>query len=134
MSPRAAGNLEIRDRDFTVESWERERRVFRVSGGAAADARVRTFYYPHWVASSNTGSLATRPGEDGALIVSLPEQAIDVTLEFKEPPRRIWSGIISLISWMIIFGALAAERGERRAGGESYAGPLQQPLSVTRTD
>jgi hypothetical protein len=129
---RATDNLEIAGREFIVESWERERRVFRVGEGAATDARVRTFYYPHWVASSDAGALQTRAGDDGALIVSLPERPATVTIQFQEPPRRLWSIIVSIASWIIMLGALPALRNKRRVSGASYDNPLQQQLSATR--
>jgi hypothetical protein len=129
---RVSDNLEIAGREFTVESWDRERRVFHVGEGAATDARVRTFYYPHWVASSDDRTLQTRADEDGALIVSLPERPATVTVQFQEPPRRLWAIIVSIASWIIMLGALPMLRNKRRACGESYGDPLQQPLSVTR--
>jgi hypothetical protein len=109
---RASANIEIAGREFTVESWDRERRVFYVGEGAATHARVRTFYYPHWAASSSSGDLQTRADEDGALIVSLPERPATVTLQFQEPPRRCWSIIVSIASWVIMLGALPLLRNK----------------------
>jgi 6-pyruvoyl-tetrahydropterin synthase related domain len=91
-------------RSFVVDSWEPERRVFRVSPGQAGDIRVRTFFYPHWVATANGASLSVRPDQDGALLISIPETALSVLLEFKEPPRVRIAVYLSFIGWAAIAG------------------------------
>ena len=96
--------VEAGSRSFVVDSWEPERRVFRVSPGQAGDIRVRTFFYPHWVATADGASLAVRPDQDGALLISIPETAVSVILEFKEPTRVRVAGYLSLIGWLAIAG------------------------------
>jgi hypothetical protein len=89
-------------RSVIVDSWEPERRVFRVSPGQATDIRVRTFFYPHWVATANGASLPVRQDQDGALLIGLPETAVSVLLEFKEPPRVRIAGYVSFVGWVAI--------------------------------
>jgi uncharacterized membrane protein len=97
--------VEAGTREVTVTTWQPERRTFSVAAGPATEARVRTYYYPHWTATSNAGVLATRPDKDGALLISLPQDATSVALDFREPRRTKISTITSL-SGLIIIGAL----------------------------
>src|SRR5207248_9331316 len=46
-----------------------------------------TLFRSLWSATAGGGKLATHPDRDGALIVSLPPEATDVRLEFREPSR-----------------------------------------------
>ena len=92
-------------RSVTLQSWEPERRRFQIAAGSETLARVRTFYYPHWVATANGTRLSTRPAEDGAILISVPPDASDVTLEFREPPRVHKAELLSGIGWFLI-GAL----------------------------
>jgi uncharacterized membrane protein len=97
--------VEIAGRNVTVTSWQPEQRSFSVDAGTATAARIRTFYYPHWVARNETGILPTRRDNDGALLIDLPQQATSVQLDFREPARTKFSTTASL-SGLIIIGAL----------------------------
>lgn len=98
-------DVEAGNREVTVTSWQPEHRTFSVAAGPATEARVRTYYYPHWTATSDTGVLATRPDKDGALLISVPQDTTSVALDFREPRRTKISTITSL-SGLIIIGAL----------------------------
>jgi len=100
-----AGDVEVAGREVTVTNWQPEHRSFSVAAGPATEARVKTFYYPHWVAKSNTGILPTRPDTDGALLISLRPNATSVNLDFREPAKTKFSTTASL-SGLIIIGAL----------------------------
>jgi hypothetical protein len=100
-----SSEVEAGDRRVTVSSWQPEQRKFSVAAGPATEARVRTFYYPHWIAKSETGILTTRPDADGALLVALPPNAASVELDFQEPRKNKFSTISSL-SGLIIMGRL----------------------------
>jgi hypothetical protein len=66
---------------------------------------VRTFYYPHWVATSAGRVLPTRPDSDGALLISLPDNltnATSVNLDFREPRRARVSAALSALGWLFI--------------------------------
>jgi 6-pyruvoyl-tetrahydropterin synthase related domain len=105
--------VEVAEREVTVTSWQPEHRKFSVAAGTATEARVRTFYYPHWTATSDAGVLPTRPDTDGALLISLPPNATSIELDFREPRRNKFSTIVSL-SGLIIIGTLAAPLRRRR--------------------
>lgn len=94
--------IEAGHRSLAIDSWEPEHRTFRVGSGATIDARVRTFYYPYWTAMADGKKLAVRPDTDGAILISLPEDDLSVTLEFHEPARRELSMYISLLAWGLI--------------------------------
>ena len=100
-------------REVTVTSWQPEHRKFSVAAGTAAEARVKTFYYPHWIARNESGVLTTRADSDGALLISLPQNATSIELDFHEPRRTRFSTITSL-SGLIIIGALAIPFRRRR--------------------
>ena len=100
-----AGDVEVAGREVTVTNWQPEHRSFSVAAGPATEARVKTFYYPHWVAKSNAGILPTRPDTDGALLISLRPNATSVNLDFREPAKTKFSTTASL-SGLIIIGAL----------------------------
>ncbi|MDT4955702.1 MAG: hypothetical protein QOJ02_3840 [Acidobacteriota bacterium] len=80
-----SSEVEAGQRELTINSWEAERRVFQVGPGAQAQARVRSFYYPHWTATANGKTLPTSAATDGALLISLPPDAVSVELVFREP-------------------------------------------------
>ena len=98
-------DVEAGNREVTVTSWQPEHRTFSVADGPATEARVRTYYYPHWTATSDGGVLATRPDKDGALLISLPQDTTSVALDLREPRLTKISTIASL-SGLIIIGAL----------------------------
>ena len=105
--------VEAADRAVNVTVWEPEHRKFSIAAGPATEARVRTFYYPHWIATSEAGILPARPDKDGALLIFLPQNATSVALDFREPQKTKFSTIMSL-SGLIITGALAVPFRRRR--------------------
>jgi hypothetical protein len=116
--------VEAAGRAVKVDAWQKERRAFRVEAGDAGEARVRALYYPHWVATAAGGvNLPTRPATDGALLVSLPTEAVSVDLEFREPPRSRLATVISLVGWLLI-GTLFvfSWRAIRWPRGANFAG------------
>ncbi len=110
MSTEVEGN----GRTVTVNSWNPEHRKFSVTAGPATEARVRTFYYPHWTATTEAGILPTRPDKDGALLISLPQNATSVELDFREP-RKTKISTMSSLSGLIIIGMLAFPFSRRRS-------------------
>jgi uncharacterized membrane protein len=101
-------------RDVIVDSWNPEHRRFSISAGAPGEARVKTFYYPHWIAKSGDQILSTRPDNDGALLISLPQNSVTVDLNFTEPSRSRVSAAASLAGFIFI-GFLATPLPKRRA-------------------
>lgn len=94
--------VEAGDRSYAIKSWQAEERLFEVGAGAQTEVRVRTFYYPHWVALADGKQLETRPAEDGALLVKLPAQAVSVHLKFQEPARTRYAAAIAALGWTLI--------------------------------
>ncbi|MGB9178849.1 MAG: 6-pyruvoyl-tetrahydropterin synthase-related protein [Pyrinomonadaceae bacterium] len=94
--------VEAANRSCTIESWQPEERLFNVEAGAQTEARVRTFYYPHWVALADGRQLETRPAEDGALLIKLPAQAVSVKLKFEEPARTRYAAACAAFGWTLI--------------------------------
>jgi uncharacterized membrane protein YfhO len=98
-----------------VIEWNDAKRIFAVEAGAPGDARIATFYYPHWKATANGQTLTTSAAADGALLVTLPAQALNVELEFREPARTAAAKIISIFSWTLIGSLLIFGRMRNRA-------------------
>jgi hypothetical protein len=96
--------VEAGSRLVKINQWEPERRSFEVAAGNPIEARVRTFYYPHWVATVDGRPLAVRPDSDGALLISVPSQEANVLLEFREPAQVRVASIFSLGGWIAILG------------------------------
>ena len=109
-----ATEVEVADRAVTINSWQPEHRKFSVDAGPATEARIRTFYYPHWTAKSEAGILATRPDTDGALLISLPQNATAVELDFREPSRSKFSTISSLGGLIVIGSLVVPFKGKKK--------------------
>ena len=106
--------LEMAGRTTRVDSWEPETRSFYVGAGPPGYARVRTFYYPYWMATAQGQRLATSPAEDGALLISVPPQAVSIELRFTEPPRVHAAAVITALGWLGIAGILVTVPIRRR--------------------
>jgi len=101
-------------RPVTITSWEPEHRVFIIDAGQSGDARVQTFYYPLWTASAGNRSLDVRPAQDGAMLVGLPSDKTQVTLNFREPPRVQRVRVVSFTAWLIIAALCIPARRKSR--------------------
>jgi 6-pyruvoyl-tetrahydropterin synthase-like protein len=104
-SPVRAGDRKVR-----IDSWQPERRVFELGAGESATARVRTFFYPHWVATIGNQKLATSHDRDGAILIALPPEGGKVTLEFREPQRVLYAAGLTAIGWVLIGLLLLRQR------------------------
>jgi len=96
--------LELTNRSSANIDWGYTKRSFEVEAGPEQEARIRTFYYPHWMASAEGVRLQTRPAEDGALLISIPDRTLRVELEFVEPRLIRIAAFISLVAWLLIGG------------------------------
>jgi hypothetical protein len=105
--------VEAANRSVTVATWQPQHRQFSVAAGPATEVRVKTFYYPHWTATSEGKTLATRPDTDGALLIDVPDTTTAVDLEFREPSRTRVSFFMSCAGLLFI-GGLAIPRDWRR--------------------
>jgi hypothetical protein len=111
--------IDAGERAVRINEWNDLQRTFEVEPGPPTDARVSTFYYPHWTATANGQALSTSPAADGALLISLPPERVTVNLRFREPSRAKLSDVVSMISWtllasFLIFGALVSQRRRAR--------------------
>jgi uncharacterized membrane protein len=96
---------EAGDRQVVVNKWESEHRSFEVSPGDSSELRLRTFYYPLWVASNAGQVLSTRPDSDGALLISLPANhtlPTSINLDFREPLRARVAVAVGAFGWLFI--------------------------------
>jgi hypothetical protein len=106
--------LEISGRTTRVDSWEPETRSFFVGAGEPGYMRVRTLYYPYWIATTQGQHLATSAAEDGALLISVPSQGLPIDLRFTEPPRVHAVAVITALGWLVIAGILVTVPIRRR--------------------
>ena len=104
--PAPMAEIEAGERAVKINSWKAEKRTFSIGPGPAQEIRVRSFYYPHWVARNSGGMLKTRPGYDGSLLVSVPAEQTFVELEFQEPRRTRIAFFISATAWLLLLLSL----------------------------
>jgi 6-pyruvoyl-tetrahydropterin synthase related domain len=102
--PTMTARVDAPNRAITIKRWEPQQRVFHVEAGGATEARVQTFFYPHWKATAGGRNLTVHPDHDGTLVVALPSEATDVYLEFREPNRSRYASGLSLLGWGLIGG------------------------------
>jgi uncharacterized membrane protein len=105
--------VEASDRNVQVVGWSASRREFKVEAGDVTEARLRTFYYPHWKATADGKPLATRPAEDGALLVSIPPTATTVRVDFVEPGTTYLAGTLSILGLLGTALSLALDLRKR---------------------
>jgi uncharacterized membrane protein YfhO len=94
--------VEASGRDIHVAEWSVTRREFKIGAGALTEVRLRTLYYPYWKATAEGKTLATRPANDGALLVSVPPTATTVKVEFVEPTSTYIAGAFSVLGLLAI--------------------------------
>jgi hypothetical protein len=101
--PQLTANLvEAHNREVLINSWGQQLRSFSVGAGAAAEIRVKTFYYPHWTASVGGKLLTLRPSHDGAILISIPGEPSIVELQFREPTRTRIATAVTALAWAVI--------------------------------
>jgi hypothetical protein len=121
--------IEAQERTVDILLWQAEQRRFQISEGNETEARAKTFYYPHWLATADGKRLATRPDADGALLISLPAKAASVELVFQEPSRVAYANAVSIFAWLLLgVGSVLALRKPRK----SSVPPEIEELTVNR--
>ncbi|MGI8836107.1 MAG: hypothetical protein ACR2H4_05650 [Pyrinomonadaceae bacterium] len=68
---------------------------------------MKTLYYPYWQVTAEGRQLTTKPADDGALLVSLPQTATTVKVNFIEPTSTYAAGILSVLGLLGISLAIA---------------------------
>lgn len=104
--PAPMAEIEAGERTFKINSWQPEKRIFWIGPGPAQDIRIRSFYYPHWVAQGVGERLSTKPAYDGSLMISVPAKEASVQLEFQEPRRTRIAFIVSAATWLLLLAGL----------------------------
>jgi len=94
--------VEAGDRNIKIESWTPERRVFHIDRGNTTVARVKTFFYPLWVATNGGRVLPISPDDHGVLLIAVPPEGVSVQLDLREPRRGRIAGGASLAGWFLI--------------------------------
>lgn len=108
--PTMTAQVDAPGRVTVIRSWEPQQRAFHVEAGNPTEARVQTFFYPHWRATAGGLNLAVHPDQDGTLVVALPKEATEVNLEFREPNRSRYAAGLSLLGWGLIGGLSFARK------------------------
>ncbi len=108
--PQMNASVEAGDRSIKIENWSPEKRLFLVSAGNATEARIKTFFYPHWTATAGDRQLSIHPDQSGAMIVALPKEATAIALEFREPKRVRYAAGLTFIGWTFIGGLFVKAR------------------------
>ena len=111
--------VEAPGRDVHVIAWSMKQKEFEVGAGPLSEVRLRVLYYPYWQATSEGKQLTTRPASDGALLVSMPETAARVKIDFVEPASTYFAGVLSILGLVVIgflslTGFLKAKEGNSR--------------------
>ncbi len=99
--------VEISGREVHVTEWSMKQKEFQIEAGAPTEARLRLLYYPYWKATAEGKQLTTRPASDGALLVSVPQTATQVKVNFVEPASSYVAGALSILGLMAVIVLLA---------------------------
>lgn len=94
--------VEAGDRQVAIDSWGPEHRVFQIGEGRATAARVRTFFYPHWLATAEGQPLAVTHDKDGAVVILLPGRQVTISMDFREPARVRSARMLTFAGWIMI--------------------------------
>jgi hypothetical protein len=94
--------VEAPGRDIQMSAWSVKQKEFKVGAGPSPEVRLRILYYPYWKATSEGKPLTTRPASDGALLVSIPETATRVEVNFVEPKSTVIAGALSILGLVAI--------------------------------
>jgi hypothetical protein len=98
--------VEAPNREVTVLEWSAERKIFSLEAGQGTDVRLKTYYYPYWLASANSTPLVTTPADDGALMVRVPSEKTTIEVKFTEPLSSYIAGSVSIVTLLMIVSLL----------------------------
>ncbi len=101
-------------RIVTILDWDRENRKFSVEEGEQGNARVATFWYPHWKARVNGMQVEVAKDENGAILIPIPSIRSEITLYFKEPVFLEAAKYVSLITWITLLFLLLSIYKQQR--------------------
>jgi hypothetical protein len=125
--PRAMDQpVEAPGRDIQVSAWAVKQKEFKVGAGPSSEVRLRLLYYPYWQATSEGKPLTTKTASDGALLVSIPQTATRVTVNFVEPKSTVIAGALSILG-LVAIGVMSLTAFVGRAKAAEAAKDLCQP-------
>ena len=101
---RFSEKVELSGRDQTRnQTYSSKKIYFEVSSEKEQVVRVNTIYYPGWIAKVNGREIEIDYGNRrGVIDLKLPSGANRVELKFTETPLRLFSDLISLLSFLIL--------------------------------
>lgn len=91
----------VPDRPVEIIEWKNLNREFVVEKGNAVQARIATFYYPHWQAIVNGERVKIEKAEDGTILIPVPNERAEIRLFFSEPALIRIANFISLATWLL---------------------------------
>lgn len=94
--------VKIGERVVEIESWDPTERTFRVQAGEAMNARIATFYYPHWRATINDGRVEVSMDANGVILIPIPADEVQVKLYFEEPKYMLAATATSGLAWFVV--------------------------------
>jgi hypothetical protein len=93
-----------------MESWQTERKKFRVTSREPVDLTVALFDNPHWQLTIN-GRAASHSRTPGGLIsATVPGGTSDIELRFRENAHMRWGALVSVVGVFALFGTALVER------------------------
>lgn len=93
-----------------ISEWNAKKRSFSFAAGTETNARISTFYYPHWKAEVNGVAVNVENAPDSAISIAIPQNAAEVTLAFEEPGFLKATKIVSIATWIFLLGCLFLAR------------------------
>lgn len=117
--PAMDGKVEIAGRTASINTWQTGYKSFKVDSGESAQARVHTYYYPHWVATSDGHPLPISPADDGALLISVPSGEVQVNLIFREPLLLRCAAFLAALAWLLLGIGLLLNSFQRQSTSAS---------------
>lgn len=91
------------NRNIDIFEWKPTTKSFRIADGKEDFVRISQFYYPYWYAKINGIDAEIKPADDGAMLIKIPPNASNVSLEFIEPKSTKIAFVISLLTFFLAF-------------------------------
>jgi hypothetical protein len=93
----------ITDRNFQIENWEAEEKLFSIEKGESKQMSVAIFYYPHWKLLLNDKITEVVADDNGLISFSVPSEKVEAKLYFSEPIAVKTANNISFLGWLFTF-------------------------------
>lgn len=94
--------VSLKNRTVIIKKWDATEKLFNISAGETQTVRIALFYYPYWQATINDRQIALEKDENGAILIPLPENEVEVKLSFREPNFVKGASILSIAVWLLI--------------------------------